>query len=142
MKQSVRSSIALAETFFRNIWLADELGSGIRKLYRYVPRYSGKPPELLDGDIFRIIVPFDDSYSFDAEMDKVQLKGNGCTLNCTLTEKAILKYLYENPTAKQAAVAAALGKSLRTVKNEMIALQEKGLLEREGAKKNGRWILK
>ena len=56
--------------FFRNIWLADELGSGVRKLYTYVPRYSGKDPELIDGDIFRIIVPLDDNYSYDVEMDK------------------------------------------------------------------------
>jgi len=56
--------------FFRNIWLADELGSGVRRLYRYVPRYSGKTPELIDGDVFRIIVPLDDNYSYDAELNK------------------------------------------------------------------------
>jgi ATP-dependent DNA helicase RecG len=132
--------------FFRNIWLADELGSGVRRLYRYVPRYSGKPPELIDGDIFRIIVPLDDSYSFDAGLGKVQIKGNdctlNCTLNCTLTEKAILTYLHEHPTTTQAEIAKAVGKSLRTVKMDMTALQEKGLLEREGAKKSGRWIVK
>ena len=50
--------------FFRNIGLADELGSGVRKLYRYVPLYSGKAPELIDGDVFRIIVPLDDNYSY------------------------------------------------------------------------------
>ena len=32
--------------FFRNIGLADELGSGVRNLYNYVPKYSGKAPEL------------------------------------------------------------------------------------------------
>jgi predicted HTH transcriptional regulator len=54
--------------FFRNIWLADELGSGTRNLYRYGQRYSGKPPQLLEGDIFRVIVPLDDTYSSDADM--------------------------------------------------------------------------
>jgi ATP-dependent DNA helicase RecG len=43
--------------FFRNVWLADELGSGTKRLYHYVPRYSGKNPEIIDGDVFRIIVP-------------------------------------------------------------------------------------
>ncbi len=128
--------------FFRNIWLADELGSGVRKLYRYVPRYSGKEPEMIDGDVFRVIVPLDDNYSFEARMDKVQLKGNGCTLNCTLTEKAILEYLSDNPAAKQIDIAKAVGKSLRTTKADMAALKEKGLLDREGAKKRGRWIVK
>jgi len=52
-------------SFFRNIGLADELGSGVRNLFKYGRRYSGKDPQLIDGDIFRIIVPLDDSYSFD-----------------------------------------------------------------------------
>jgi predicted HTH transcriptional regulator len=52
--------------FFRNIWLADELGSGVRNLYRYGEIYSGQTPQLIDGDVFRIIVPLDDNYSFDA----------------------------------------------------------------------------
>ncbi|MDR2232389.1 MAG: putative DNA binding domain-containing protein [Tannerella sp.] len=125
--------------FFRNIWLADELGSGVRRLYRYVPRYSGKPPELIDGDVFRIIVPLDESYSFDAGLGKVQIKGNDCTLNCTLTEKTILEYLREYPTATQTEIAKAVGRSLRTVKMDMTVLQKKGLLERKGAKKSGRW---
>ncbi|MCL2082555.1 MAG: winged helix-turn-helix transcriptional regulator [Oscillospiraceae bacterium] len=131
--------------FFRNIWLADELGSGVRKLYHYVPRYSGKPPELIDGDVFRIIVPLDDEYSFEVKKDKVQLKVSdcplSCTTNCTLTEKAILEFLRDNATATQTEIAAAVGKSLRTVKADMAALQEKGLLKREGARKNGRWVV-
>jgi ATP-dependent DNA helicase RecG len=54
--------------FFRNIGLADELGSGVRNLYYYVPRYSGKPPKMIDGDVFRIIVPLDDEIS---EVEKI-----------------------------------------------------------------------
>ena len=132
--------------FFRNIGLADELGSGVRNLYHYVPRYSGKPPKMIDGDVFRIIVPLDDNYSFDAVIDNMQSNGTDCTLsctiNCTLTEKEILEYLHEYPTATQTVISAAIGKSLRTIKAGMAALQEKGLLEREGARKNGRWIAK
>ena len=59
-------------SFFRNIWFADELGSGVRNLYRYSKIYSGKTPELIDGDVFRIIVPLDDNYSFDAQIGKAQ----------------------------------------------------------------------
>jgi ATP-dependent DNA helicase RecG len=127
--------------FFRNIGLADELGSGVRRLHYYVPRYSGKDPEMIDGDVFRIIVPLDDGYSFDTGTIKTQLKGKNCTLNCTITEKAILGYLQGNPTATQAEVAAAVGKSLRTIKTNMAALQEKGLLKREGSRKTGRWMV-
>ena len=63
--------------FFRNIGLADELGSGVRNLYKYGRRYSGQDPQLIDGDIFRIIVPLDDDYSFDRGTSNSQKLGNG-----------------------------------------------------------------
>ena len=131
-------------SFFRNIGLADELGSGVRNLYKYGRRYSGKEPDLIEGDVFRIIVPLDDAYSFDRGENKVQsqdVKCSFCTLDCTLVEKAILDFLRGNATAKQAEIADAIGKSLRTVKGEMASLREKGLLRREGTKKNGRWVV-
>lgn len=51
--------------FFRNIGYSDQLGSGVRNLYKYTKFYSGKEPELKEGDVFRIIVPLDEEYSFD-----------------------------------------------------------------------------
>ncbi|MDR2828082.1 MAG: putative DNA binding domain-containing protein [Acholeplasmatales bacterium] len=53
-------------SFFRNIGLADELGSGVRNLYRDTIIYSGKYPELIEGDIFKTIIPLDNNYSFNA----------------------------------------------------------------------------
>ena len=42
---------------FREIGLADELGSGMRNTYKYTKMYSGAEPEFIEGDVFRIIVP-------------------------------------------------------------------------------------
>ena len=42
--------------FFRQIGWADELGSGMRKLMKYGKAYGGADPEMIEGDIFRIIV--------------------------------------------------------------------------------------
>lgn len=42
---------------FREIGRADELGSGVRKLYKYCKAFSGNNPELIEGDIFRFILP-------------------------------------------------------------------------------------
>jgi predicted HTH transcriptional regulator len=50
--------------------------------------------------------------------------------------------LFENPVITTQAVADALGVSRRTVDNHISQLKKAGLLEREGAKKNGRWIVK
>jgi len=44
--------------FFKEIGYSDELGSGVRKLFKYCRHYSGgKTPELIEGDIFKCIVP-------------------------------------------------------------------------------------
>lgn len=50
--------------FFRNIGLADELGSGVINLFKYCKRYSGQDPQLTDGDVFKTVVPLDDNYSY------------------------------------------------------------------------------
>ena len=42
--------------FFRVIGYADQLGSGVRNLYKYAKAYGGSDPQLKDGDVFRIEV--------------------------------------------------------------------------------------
>lgn len=42
---------------FREIGLADELGSGMRNTYKYTKMYSGGEPVFMEGDIFKITVP-------------------------------------------------------------------------------------
>lgn len=60
-------------SFFRNIGRADRLGSGVRKLFKYSKYYSGQDPLFIEGDVFRIIVPLDDDYSFDYKMSEEKL---------------------------------------------------------------------
>ena len=130
-------------SFFRNIGLADELGSGVRNLYHYVKRYSGKDPELLDGDIFRIIIPLDEKYSFDSHKDLNRIDNlQYCGITCTQNEIAVLRHLQKNPTALQTEVAEVIGKSLRSTQTIITELKKKELLIHEGSKKKGRWIVK
>ena len=42
---------------FREIGIADELGSGMRNTYKYTQLYSGQNPLFEEGDIFRTIIP-------------------------------------------------------------------------------------
>jgi ATP-dependent DNA helicase RecG len=140
-------------SFFRNIGLADELGSGVRNLYRYVGLYSGKNPELIDGDVFKIIVPLDDKYSFDAHIGNSQNNpqpvditrnnyGLYCGIKCTSLEIATLDFLKGRPAANQGDIAVAIDKSLRTAQSVIHTLKHKGLLTHEGSRKNGKWIVK
>ena len=43
--------------FFREIGLADELGSGVKNVNKYLKIYSGREPEFIEGDIFKQILP-------------------------------------------------------------------------------------
>ncbi len=43
-------------SFFREIGYADQLGSGVRNLFKYAKAYGGADPQLTDGDVFRIEV--------------------------------------------------------------------------------------
>ena len=67
--------------FFRNIGYADQLGSGVRNLFKYSKYYSGQEPQFIERDVFRIIVPLDDhNYDF--------------VMNCVAEN-----YIDNNPTA-------------------------------------------
>ena len=69
-------------------------------------------------------------------------KSQNDTLNCTLDEIALLKFLKDNPDATQTEIAVHIGKSPRTVKRMTPSLIERGLLERENGKRNGKWVVK
>lgn len=47
--------------FFRNIGYADQLGSGVRKLFLYSKPYGGADPTFVEDDVFRITVSLDDA---------------------------------------------------------------------------------
>lgn len=42
---------------FKEIGYADELGSGIRNMVKYIELYSKNKPQLIEEDIFKIIIP-------------------------------------------------------------------------------------
>ncbi len=59
--------------------------------------------------------------------------------NCTLEDLVLLREIVKNPSITQKALAAAIGKSERTVKTKTVELQEKGVLRRKNGKRNGKW---
>ena len=149
--------------FFRNIGYADQLGSGVRKLFKYCKFYSGKEPKFVEGDVFRIIVPLDENYSYDygsnAQVVSATLeikdailgcdfetkKHKDATLKCdfgTKDELDIVRLIKENPSITQSELQKKTGISLGTIKRILPKLQEKGILVRVGGKRFGKWIIK
>jgi ATP-dependent DNA helicase RecG len=60
--------------FFREIHRADELGSGMRKLMRYGKAYGGADPQMIEGDIFRIVVKVPEFSTAGGESGSLKVK--------------------------------------------------------------------
>lgn len=61
-------------------------------------------------------------------------KGQNGTLDCSLTEMALLRFVKANPYATQADIARHIGKSERTVKRMTPLLAERGMLARKNVR--------
>ena len=137
--------------FFRNIGYADQLGSGVRNLFKYSKFYSGAEPSFEEGDVFRIIVPLNDAYSYDfgriGNETNYATNETDCETNrkrdiiLSKNEKMILMIIKENPTITQKVLAEKTGISLGTIKRMIPKLREKAVLDRKGNRRTGEWII-
>ncbi len=59
----------------------------------------------------------------------------------TLEEQAIINIIKNNESIKQEEISKFTGKSVRTIKTIMSDMQNKGIINRVGGKKNGKWIV-
>lgn len=80
--------------------------------------------------------------SATTEISKSQNGTLNDTSNCNLDELTLLQFVKENSNATQIEIAKHIGKSERTVKRMTPTLIERGLLERENGKRNGKWVVK
>ena len=61
--------------FFKEIGLAEELGSGIRKIVKYTNIYSGTIPEFKDDEIFRVKIPLiKEQETLDIKLSREKLR--------------------------------------------------------------------
>lgn len=130
--------------FFRNIGYADQLGSGVRNLFKYSKFYSGKEPEFAEGDVFRIVVPLDEEYSYDFGQDsgRINQSNQSDQSNQSLLtedEQRLLDMIKEYPDMTNALLAQTLGWSVSRVKYYVQKLKKSGKIKRKGTSRNGSW---
>lgn len=139
-------------SFFRNIGYADQLGSGVRNLFKYSKYYSGKTPEFIEGDIFRIIVPLDDMYSYDfgaaerESADKMPISADKVPINIQIKglsaqETLIVDYLQKNEKITTSKAEEVLGVKQRRAREILKELTEKEVLLKCGAYKGTVYVL-
>lgn len=119
LQKGIHATTKFLEMFFSNLLLGAD--------YELKNRYAH-----IDFD-FR-----DEEEDFQSAT-KLISKCNGCTLDCTLDELAVLKLIMENPSIKQYELAKCVGKSERTVKNITTSLREREIIKRVDGKRFGKW---
>lgn len=139
-------------SFFRNIGWSDRLGSGVRNIFKYSKYYSGEEPEFVEGDVFRIIVPLNEDYSYDnpqndsidelerkneekLEKNQIEIK-NG---RITDIQKQILEILSEDNQCSARKIAEQIGVSSRSIESNIKKLKGYGMLTRHGSARSGYW---
>lgn len=149
--------------FFRNIGYADQLGSGVRKLFKYSKYYSGKDPQFVEDDIFRIIVPLDDEYSFDystenrnntvseqknadkmpISADKMPISADKVPINdLPMQQRSIIQFVERKGQITSRQVEELLEVKQRRARGILGELVNMGLLERQGSYKSTVYVLK
>ena len=136
--------------FFRNIGYADQLGSGVRNLFKYSKYYSGQEPEFVEGDVFKITVPLDNEYSFDFGMipnkntDKVPLNADKVPINTdNLSEqhKRVINYVKENKKITSHQAELLLNVKQRRAREILGEMTQMGILKKQGSYKTTMYII-
>lgn len=139
-------------SFFRNIGLSDQLGSGVRNLFKYGKLYSGAEPKIMDGDVFRIIMPLNDGYSFDMSTRNDDKKG---AIKKSDKKRAIKKsdkrlsnmdkiidFMKEKRAYKNTEIAEMLEMNISYTRKMLKELIKEGKIETAGANRNRVYIVK
>jgi ATP-dependent DNA helicase RecG len=143
-----RSKNPIIARFFVNIGYADELGSGMRNLYRYTRIYTdGAEPELIEGDIFRAIIPLGASNTIKTDDSLNPLKNPLNPLMDSLAdaEKAflstLLPYFAKHEWIDNAMARECASASPATVRRYMKRFVDIGVLETRGTTRDRRYRL-
>ena len=59
----------------------------------------------------------------------------------TERQKVILKLIKENPSLSASEMSQKTGMVTRTIQRDLASLHEKGILTRDGGRKDGRWVI-
>ncbi|MHB2155005.1 RNA-binding domain-containing protein [Calditrichota bacterium GD2] len=118
--------------FLLQMGLVEEVGSGMRNVYKYLPHYAkGATAEFLDGEPFKTIIKLGETSEKMSE--KVSEK-----MSEKMSEK-IISLISKNPKITAAEMAKALGKSSRTIERKIRELKQNNRIKRIGPDKGGYW---
>lgn len=129
-------------SFFRNIGLADKLGSGVRNIFKYAKYYQGGHPHFFEQDIFRTSVEFESETIKVADATiNATISDADATINATISEEDLqmLRLIQAKPDITYTELSEQLNLHRATVARRIKSLAEKRVISRIGARKTGAW---
>ena len=128
---------------FREIGLADELGSGMRNSYKYTKMYSGRESVFTEADVFTTVIPLSEAATATVgptTQGTTQATTQGTTqAELSEKDKALVNILLKHPDYTQTKLADELGWDINTVKYYMNKLKKNAVIQRHGTSQNGYW---
>lgn len=127
--------------FFKEIGLADELGSGVKNMVKYTKIYSNCIPEFKEDDIFRTKIPLINNYEL-INADKTPINADKTPITNSELERLIIEYLGKHKYITNKQVKDMYNVKDTRSKLVLRNLVLKNILLAEGANKNRIYILK
>jgi len=149
--ESERRNPVLADLFHRMRYM-DRRGSGLNKIVNETKKLYGYSDKFMP-------VFYSTNSSFKVVLKNVNYKAGGVISDANLgdklgdnlgdkfgdnlneTQKRIIALMQNNATVSARIIAENIGIAQRSVEENIRALKKKGLIERTGTPKNGRWIV-
>jgi len=123
---------------FTQIGRSEELGTGIRKVYKYAKAYAGSANiSFMEQDVFVTKVPLDKVF-FETAME-----GGGINdpINDPVNRRQdlIVEIMKKDKNITRESLAAKCNVSVETIKRDVRTLKQLGRIKRIGADKTGYW---
>ena len=124
----------LLSKIFREIGLAEELGSGMRNTYKYTKLYSGEEPTFAEGDIFKTTIPLSETTFPIYVAEK-----HSTSIDQGSLQARILELLKADGELTQVEIADSLEEQIFRIKDTMANMVKHNLIERVGGRRYGFW---
>ena len=145
--KSERRNPVIADLFHRMKWM-DRRGSGLRKIVNETKKLHGYAdkfvPEFYSTHSSFTVVLKNVNYTDNQTANRQDDVGLSVGINVGIneTQKKIIGLMIENPIITAEQISDIIGITKRRVESNISQLKKAELVEREGARRNGRWIVK
>ena len=121
--------------FFTQMGRSEELGTGIRKVYKYSKAYSGSEKiEFSEQDVFITKIPLGTNFQTTGFTDSFT---DSFTDNTR--ENKIIAAIAMNNKVSTMELARQLNVTKRTIASDIALLKKKNIIQRIGSAKSGNW---